>query len=916
VGWVLMLSLMVLASGELLFAQPAAPAAPEAGRGLFPPQSTVVLLSGLPGDVESENDYSQQLAAWLELVASSGSVQKLLVLCDQPGTVKLPEKVQGEVLKADRKTFVGLAQALGQGTRSLVVIAWGHGSRQGNAPVFHVRGPRLTAADFKELAGHVGQAESRWVLMFRGSGAFAAQLAGSGRQVLASERETSFSSDPVEMELLLKLARAEPGLSFEALSEKLGQATAAWYSERSLARTEEPTLWVGQESPRLLARADGQEAGAEAKSKETKETAKADNAEPTKPAEAIVNPIPRPQPRVAPEPAGPLATNLPASWGGIKRVEPQKYPEADGVILRQRLTYTLASSPAIVSEQEQFIQVLTAEGKRYGDFDVSFSPPFEDINFLDCEVLGPDGKLLRLEPDAIRESREASAGDYQTGHRKFFSLPGVVAGSVLHVRYRTKWEKFPLPQVSLPIPVGSELPVVDSTIEVSVPKASAFHFAFERVAAPKPVIKEASYGTTYSWHLENLPAEERESLVPPGQQRRLLVSTFPDWAAFAEWYGRISKLTDEVTPEIAAKAAELTRGTTNQRAKMVAVYNYVTGLRYVAVPLGVNSFRPHAAANVFHNQFGDCKDKANLFNALLHSLHIEARLVLVPRFSQAQDGLPGLSFNHAISQVTLEGQTLWVDTTDDVCRFGLLPPGDPGRKVLVVDGQSTALTPLPMPEPREHELKLHGQMTCSAPGSPLAVTLNAVGQGFPDYELRSAAREAKGHRASLPLLAARFRPVAGSFALEKQSATSVAALDENFTWQAAGTCVGNTTVADGKLLVHSPFWVPKEWDVALHHRKAPLFLNLGYPLTLEEEFELALPARAQPLVLPGVVENKAAPLRWRIEWKKSGEDRVAAHFRAELAQGELSAADTPLLQAQLRELLSAMAASATVSLPP
>ena len=52
------------------------------------------------------------------------------------------------------------------------------------------------------------------------------------------------------------------------------------------------------------------------------------------------------------------------------------------------------------------------------------------------------------------------------------------------------------------------------------------------------------------------------------------------------------------------------------------------------------------------NEYGDCKDKANLFNTLLHSVGIEAHLVLVPRFSQAHEDLPGLSFNHAISRVT------------------------------------------------------------------------------------------------------------------------------------------------------------------------------------------------------------------------------------------------------------------------
>jgi hypothetical protein len=899
-----------------------AAAEPTQRQGLFPPQSTVVLLVGVPGDVESEANYREQLQGWLDIVASSGQAVRIFVLSDDPQSVTVPAKPDGKsgrqegegianrqspiadprtpvaALKGDRSNFLKVGQTLAGGTNALVVIAWGHGGRQGNTPVLHVRGPRITAADFKGLASKAGTRESRWVLMFRGSGTFASELAGEGRQIIASEDETMFSDDPVGMPLLLKLAKEKPGLSFPGLAEELGKDSEAWYTDRHLARTEEPTLWVGTAKPRHLATLLAEEnALASVKPGEAKE--------------AATNTVSAAESEAATPPG-----DLPAVWKEIKRVEARKYPEADAVILRRRLSYTLGSNPAIATEQEAFMQVLTPEGKHYGDFDISYSPPYEDLSFLDCEVLRADGKLVRLDPDAIRDSHEQSVGDYQWGQRKFFSLPGVSPGAVLHVRYRTTWKTFPLPHVSLEIPIGQDLAAVEAAVQVSVPKETPFHFALEQVAAADPVIKQTTYGTTYSWSFENLPAQEHEILVSPGLHSRLLISTFPDWAAFAEWYGRISKLTDEVTPEIAAKAKELTREAKEDRDRVLALYNYVTRLRYVAVPLGVNSFRPHAAANVLQNEYGDCKDKANLFNTLLHSVGIEAHLVLVPRFSQAHEDLPGLSFNHAISQVKLGGETVWVDTTDDVCRFGMLPPGDPGRRVLVIDGRTNALTQLPSAEPSEHVLKVRGEVDCAGPMDALPVKLNAKASGYPDYELRTAARETKEHALTLPLRAAQFRPAAGSFALETQSATSVAALDEDFAWHATGNCVGLLSMAGGSRLLRAPFWLPKEWDLALHRRKAGLYLNQGYPLTLEEEFEFTLPADAQPAVLPGVSENKSAPLRWRIEWTKIGNDKLSARMRAELAGGELSVAETPALQKRLRELLAAVAGGADLAAPP
>ncbi len=870
------------------------------GGGLLPQRANVVLVSGLPGDVENENAYRDQLQRWLEIVAADGKAAKVLVLCDSPEAVTLPPGLSAspstngpsvELLKNDRKTFQGLGATLGHDTNALVVIVWGHGGKQGSTSVFHVRGPRITAADFKAVAKEAGAAESRWILIFPGSGTFAGQLAADHREILSSECDTMFTSDPVGMSLLLNVARDKPGVSFEALATELGKQTADWYHTRNLARTEEPTWWHANDKPALLA------AGSETNTLASVEAPDANDGKPRKDSSLEIT-----------------NAELPAVWKEIKKVEAQKYPDADGVVLRRRSSYTLGSNPAISSEMDEYVQILTTEGKRLGDFDVSYFPPAEEINFLDCEVLHPDGKLTKLNADAIRDGRDTSLGDYQRGQRKFFSLPGVVPGAIMHVRYRTEWKTFPMPHVSLEIPVDMELPAVDAVVEATVPKDTPFHFALDGVSGTDPAIKQSQYGTTYRWHFENLPAQQNEILTAPRMRAQgVQISTFPDWAAFAEWYGRISKLTDEVTPEIAAKAKEVTRDAKTEREKVLALFNYVTRLRYVAVPLGVNSFRPHAASSVFENQFGDCKDKANLFNTLCHSLNIDAHLVLVPRFSQADEMVPGLSFNHAISQVRLGGETLWIDTTDDVCRFGMLPPGDPGRKVLVIDGGTNTLTQLPLPLAREHQLKMRGEVDASQPTAGMPITLEVQASGFPDYELRETRQRTREHGASLSLLEPRFRPVAGTLALEKQSATSVAALDEDFSWRGEGAWVGGSSTVGGAKVLYAPFWLPKEWDLALNRRSTGLFLNQGYPLTLDEEFEIRLPEGAQPAQLPRVLESTTEPLRWRIEWAKLNGDKLSARMRVELARGEFGAGETAGVQKQLRELLEATAGGVGVS---
>jgi len=853
-----------------------------------PPHATVVLMTGLPGDLESETSFREQLGSWLALLQAGGQAERICVLSDSPESVTLSTPRPTQLLKADRTTFLELGKTLEGQTNPLVVIAWGHGGRQGQNPVFHVRGPRLTPADFQTFAGKARNRPSYWLLLFRESGSFARPLADEQRWIVSSECDSPFASDPIGMALWVRLAKANSGGNFMRLSEAFGRATDSWYNERNLARTEEPTLWAEKTKPRLLAAPT-----AEVSDAPVKTTTKAGS--PLAP--GMENPV--------------IATNLSAAWKPIHRIDPKRFPNADGVTLRRRLSHTFGSSPAVATEQEEFIQILTAEGKRLADFDFSYSPPFEDMVFLDCEVLRLDGKLTRLDPDAIREAGSESVGGYQSGRRKFFSLPGAGPGAVLHVHYRTQWKDFPLPHVSMEVPIDLDLPALETTVEVSLPKASPFHFALEGISGTDPTISQSTYGASYAWRFDNLPARAQELLSSPRRHPRLLLSTFPDWQAFAEWYDRITKLADEVTPDLEARVVELTRDAKTEREKVLALYNYVTALRYVAVPLGVNSFRPHAAAHVLKNQFGDCKDKANLLNTFLHTLNIEAHLALVPRFSQAQDAIPGLSFNHAISRVTLNGQTVWVDTTDDVCRFGLLPPGDPGRRVLVIDGHTDSLTLLPVPEPNQHRLTLKGEIDCTGAADALSTTLQVIGSGYQDYELRGAARETKDHGSSFPLLSVRFRPTAGSFALERQSATAASALDEDFSWRAEGSYAGLAAANPGKWVVHAPFWLPKEWDYALHHRETPLFLNQGYPLGLDQEFVFNRPPNAGPPLLPAAIENVKDPLRWRVEWVKIGDDKLAARLHAELVRGELSSAETSLVQRQIRSLLSALAADAT-----
>jgi hypothetical protein len=839
--------------------------------------ATVVVLTGLPGDVESERAYEDQMGRLLDgLARPAARPAHVFVLTDAPERVTLPAALTGDVRVGSRQSLLGLAREVSAQPGPLVAILWGHGGAQGTKPVFHVRGPRVDVADLLSFAQASGARASRWILYFRGSGAFAAALAGEGREVLASEHQTAFRSDPVGMELLVQRLRADPEAGFTALAERVGRATAEWYESQRLARTEEPTLWSGDAARRLAT--------------ETPTT--------------LASGSPTPAAATAEEPAA-AAPERGSGWTGITPVPASSHPGADAVILRRVDRFTFGESPALVHEVDEFVQVLTEEGEARGDVDVSFHPPDERVVFLDCEVQRADGTFVRVPTDDLHTGvAKAPPAEYAVAHRQAFSFPGVSPGAILRLHYRREWRRFPLPHLFVEAPLAFDVPRLESQVEVRAGADTRVHHFVAGGPAVEPVVRETPSGRVYSWQFTAAPAVASEALAPPDLVPRLLLSTFPDWAGFREWYQRLIQIADVVTPEIEAKAAELVRGKTGEREKVVALYDFVTSLRYVAVPLGVNSHRPHAADGVLKNRYGDCKDKANLFNTLLKTQGIAAHLVLVPRFTQAHAAVPGLGFNHAISRVRVDGEWIFADTTDEFARFGLLPPGDPGRNVLVVDGQSNGLSTLSAPRPEDHRVTLTAEVPWEKDGP---ATLTARASGFADYTLRQIARGVAGAGATRPLLAEMFRPLAGGLGVRSQTHTPVSALDREFEWTAEGTWTGLVAdLGERRRLVRAPFWLPGEWDVALHARRTGLFLNQGYPLVLEENIRLALPARAGTVRLPIPSASDAGPLRHHLAWSQPRADTLEARLRVELTSGELDVTEAAAFRAQLQVVLAAL----------
>ena len=168
-------------------------------------------------------------------------------------------------------------------------------------------------------------------------------------------------------------------------------------------------------------------------------------------------------------------------------------------------------------------------------------------------------------------------------------------------------------------------------------------------------------------------------------------TTFPNWAAVGEWYRGLELSRAMPDDEIKAKVAELTAGKTTEEDKVRAIYEYVsTQVRYIGVAFGVGRYQPHEAVDVLHNQYGDCKDKATLLTAMLAAAGVPSDAALIGagvRFNEAVPS-PG-SFNHLITHLKLNGQDVWLDSTEEVAPYRMMYSVLRDREALVVPPTGT-----------------------------------------------------------------------------------------------------------------------------------------------------------------------------------------------------------------------------------
>jgi hypothetical protein len=208
------------------------------------------------------------------------------------------------------------------------------------------------------------------------------------------------------------------------------------------------------------------------------------------------------------------------------------------------------------------------------------------------------------------------------------------------------------------------------------------------------------------------------------------------WQSIGEWYDTLAKDRLVATPEIAAKAKDLVGDKTDFYDRTEVIAEFVQKeVRYFVIEMGVGGFQPHFAADIFHNRYGDCKDKATLLSAMLSTVGIHSALMMVDhRRGVVDPEAPSIVGDHMIAAIEIPKgykspklrsvvttkagrQYLIFDPTWDKTAFGQLEHNLQGGYGVLLEGKDSQVVQFPLLSPDLNTVRRTAKFQLQSDGS-------------------------------------------------------------------------------------------------------------------------------------------------------------------------------------------------------
>ena len=182
----------------------------------------------------------------------------------------------------------------------------------------------------------------------------------------------------------------------------------------------------------------------------------------------------------------------------------------------------------------------------------------------------------------------------------------------------------------------------------------------------EPVVKQDASGSVYEWNASNIEALALQDNVPSwyNPYPSVLISEYKSWKEVNDVSKDLFPFNIPLSDELRNKISFIEKSSSTPEKKVLAALRFVQDdIRYMGIEMGVNSHKPHSPDQVYHQRFGDCKDKSYLLCTMLRKMNIQADPVLIntENKSTLYNLLPSLTaFDHTTVKVRLNNKDYYL----------------------------------------------------------------------------------------------------------------------------------------------------------------------------------------------------------------------------------------------------------------
>jgi hypothetical protein len=352
----------------------------------------------------------------------------------------------------------------------------------------------------------------------------------------------------------------------------------------------------------------------------------------------------------------------------------KEYPNADFIVLKEKIAVTLMPDGRIEEHFFRAEKVLTYEGlDLIGDPKVAFNKDTQKLEIQKCRTYTADGRIINAKDNSYNEMTPyelEKSPDYTSIRQTVVTKVGLDINSVVELEYTiadTKpWRKF----LQGGFLLQEDCPVLSKEVEIRVPDGVNLKIAVLNSELKAEMKSEAGYKV----YMVNAAGLEEISYAECANHDEylhpyLVFSNCPAWQnQCAILAGLIKKAGEKASKEAGEKVASLTDKKLSLREKVMAVQDFVaTKFSTVEWPLSAFDYSPRSVARIYESSYGNQLDKAVLLGAMLESLKLKPAyyLLMARTFPEPAGQIPSLSiFSDLLVSVGVDGETLYLSPTE------------------------------------------------------------------------------------------------------------------------------------------------------------------------------------------------------------------------------------------------------------